>query len=254
MKRWEIINAIIRKNGYERYLEIGTWMGECISKVECPIRHGVDPGDKPTRVEDCKGKWAPVARQLRADPKMHFDPYRTESNEGYPTGPRNELFHETSDSFFEMLEEGKDSGTPFIPFYGDPYPIKLGFYDFIFIDGCHTHAQSYDDFVNSWKWLQDKGTIMLHDTLPASEARAKPDGMDNGEVWKTAALLHCTWPELEIVTVDTDEGCTLISSMEKGEAYSEAPLSECLMWKYFAAHREELLNVISVGEFEEMMK
>jgi len=43
MKRWDIINRLIKQYGMTRYLEIGTQKDECLSKIECKHKVGVDP-------------------------------------------------------------------------------------------------------------------------------------------------------------------------------------------------------------------
>ena len=43
MKRWDIINQLIKQYGMRRYLEIGTQKDDCLSKVECEFKVGVDP-------------------------------------------------------------------------------------------------------------------------------------------------------------------------------------------------------------------
>jgi len=43
MDRTEIINSLIKKNGYKKYLEIGVESGINIRNVECDLKHGVDP-------------------------------------------------------------------------------------------------------------------------------------------------------------------------------------------------------------------
>jgi hypothetical protein len=44
MYRDDIINFFIKKYNYKKYLEIGVFEGGCIRKIECEIKHGVDPG------------------------------------------------------------------------------------------------------------------------------------------------------------------------------------------------------------------
>jgi hypothetical protein len=46
--RHEIINTLIKKNGYTRYLEIGVRDNHCFDKVVCKLKHGVDPNGKGT--------------------------------------------------------------------------------------------------------------------------------------------------------------------------------------------------------------
>ena len=43
MKRWDIINQLIEQFGMTRYLEIGTQKDECLSKIKCKHKVGVDP-------------------------------------------------------------------------------------------------------------------------------------------------------------------------------------------------------------------
>lgn len=42
-KRFEIINYLIKKHGYTRYLEIGVGKGKNFSKINCVSKFGVDP-------------------------------------------------------------------------------------------------------------------------------------------------------------------------------------------------------------------
>jgi len=42
MKRYDIINYLIEKYKYKKYLEIGVGQGYCFSKVECETKHSVD--------------------------------------------------------------------------------------------------------------------------------------------------------------------------------------------------------------------
>jgi hypothetical protein len=41
--RMDVINHLIKKFGYSNYLEIGVRDGECIRKILCANKHGVDP-------------------------------------------------------------------------------------------------------------------------------------------------------------------------------------------------------------------
>ena len=43
MYRFDIINTLIKKHGYQRYLEIGVEGGEAFGSVQCAVKHGVDP-------------------------------------------------------------------------------------------------------------------------------------------------------------------------------------------------------------------
>ena len=45
MYRYDIINLLIKKHNYKSYLEIGVRNPkECLDKINCELKHGVDPG------------------------------------------------------------------------------------------------------------------------------------------------------------------------------------------------------------------
>jgi len=44
MYRDDIINLFIEKYRFTKYLEIGVFQGECIKKIKCDTKDGVDPG------------------------------------------------------------------------------------------------------------------------------------------------------------------------------------------------------------------
>lgn len=41
--RYDIVNMLIRKNNYKKYLEIGVWYGEMFVEIECENKVSVDP-------------------------------------------------------------------------------------------------------------------------------------------------------------------------------------------------------------------
>jgi methyltransferase family protein len=43
MYRFDLINLLIQKHGYRRYLEIGVEDGDAVRSVRCEVKHGVDP-------------------------------------------------------------------------------------------------------------------------------------------------------------------------------------------------------------------
>lgn len=138
----------------------------------------------------------------------------------------------TSDAFFENLNPKKG-------------------YDIIFIDGLHTYEQSLKDFRNSERHLNPGGHIIFHDTNPPTELHASDvqiSGDWNGTVYKTVIELRSEWPNLNIFTVDTDWGVTVITRGEQ-EAL-RLDLGNCLNYRFFESNRQRLLNLISVDEFK----
>lgn len=86
------------------------------------------------------------------------------------------------------------------------------YFDCIFIDGLHVYEQVKKDILNSIKWLNPSGTIILHDTLPnSSSSQAVPRfrSLWNGDVWK-AVVEARTWKDIDCVTVKIDQGVSVI--------------------------------------------
>lgn len=121
-------------------------------------------------------------------------------------------------------------------------------YDIIFIDGDHTYEQCYRDIVNSLAILNEGGTIVVHDCIPHNEMTQRvPRETDawHGDVWRSILRLRMEEYDLEIYTVDTDEGCAIIRrGKQELLAYGEHN------YPYFEKHRKEILNEISVNEFK----
>ena len=44
-KRWDLLNYLIRKFEYKKYLEIGVQSGLCFENVRCEHKVGVDPNE-----------------------------------------------------------------------------------------------------------------------------------------------------------------------------------------------------------------
>lgn len=53
MKKEEIINDLIRENGYTKYLEIGYGDGYCFNRIECENKLAVDPSPTVPEHEGC---------------------------------------------------------------------------------------------------------------------------------------------------------------------------------------------------------
>ncbi len=194
MKRLELINSIIKKEGYKKYLEIGVntpaQPGWVHNKIDVEVKHGVDPAEKV-----------------------------------------NATFKMTSDEFFENHISTK--------------------YDIVFIDGLHLFEQVHRDILNSLKWLNENGTIVVHDCNPLLEktqVREHTSGAWHGDVWKAILKLRMENPELEIYTVDTDEGCAVIRTGY--QRLFKTNEKEIYNFNFFNLHRKEILNLINIREFK----
>lgn len=56
LKRSNIINYLIEKNLYKKYLEIGVFNGFTFNKVSCKLKHGVEPGTEEVSVAEVTHK------------------------------------------------------------------------------------------------------------------------------------------------------------------------------------------------------
>ena len=126
--RFQVVQDIIDKKKYEKYLEIGCFDDELFNHVKCQKKVGVDPVSGGT-------------------------------------------IRETSDQFFKKNDEK---------------------FDCIFIDGLHEYKQVKKDIINSLKFLNDDGVVLLHDCLPNdyyAQATPRCQWVWNGDVWK--AIVEC---------------------------------------------------------------
>jgi hypothetical protein len=204
MTRIEIINAIIQKNNYKTYLEIGVntpaQPGYSHDSINIPTKHGVDPNVDTT-------------------------------------------FKMTSDDFFAQ---------------------NKNMYDIIFVDGLHIFDQAYRDIVNSLRFLNVRGTIIVHDCNPMKEVtqrRKQPTGfwvriwhgirhgvwhgVWHGDVWKAILKLRIENPNIQIYTIDADEGCAIIQKGSQ-ELYKPDTNRDPFTFDFLNENREKILNLVSV--------
>lgn len=126
-------------------------------------------------------------------------------------------------------------------------------YDIIFVDGLHLFEQAYRDIINSLHWLNDGGTIVVHDCNPIKEItqrRERASDAWHGDVWKAILKLRTEHPDVQIATVDTDEGCALIRRGKQELLETETSRDDIYTYNFFSHHRREILNLISVADFQ----
>jgi hypothetical protein len=139
-------------------------------------------------------------------------------------------------------------------------------FDVILVDPYHAYAQSRRDLEAALALLSSGGALVVHDCLPPSEALAGPEfqpGFWCGVTYKAFIDFVAANPELRYVTVDADYGCGVVRKAAPllparsprsarrrvfarwtgfGDDFAAA-------WRYFAAHRASLLNLIDVDAF-----
>jgi len=126
-------------------------------------------------------------------------------------------------------------------------------YDIVFVDGLHLHEQVYRDIVNSLNNINENGTIVVHDCNPITEItqrRERASDAWHGDVWKAIVQLRMENPNIEIDTVNTDEGCGIIRkgtqellNVNENENYYD--------YSFLEKNRETAINLISVKTFKE---
>lgn len=125
-------------------------------------------------------------------------------------------------------------------------------YDIIFVDGLHVFEQAYRDIVNSLKWLNDGGTIVVHDCNPTTEITQRvirASDVWHGDVWKALLKLRTEHPDVEVATVDTDEGCGIITKGHQELLPKESDEAVMYTYPYLEAHRQDILHLVSPAEF-----
>ena len=130
-------------------------------------------------------------------------------------------------------------------------------YDVVFVDGLHLFEQALRDCLHALDVLNPGGVVILHDTRPSNRLSAsRVPGKDpkwHGDVWRAVVVLRALRPSLSVMTLDSDEGLTIVRAL--GENDAPAPLlnlsDEPFSWEYYVAEYRELLSVIDTRQFLE---
>ena len=80
-------------------------------------------------------------------------------------------------------------------------------FDLVFIDGLHEYEQVKKDILNSLKFLNPGGIVLVHDCLPESmskQAVPRYRSIWNGDVWKAIVDLRCK-ENINIYTCNIDQ-------------------------------------------------
>ena len=215
LMRYDIIQRLIDHHGYKVYLEIGIHKGNTWNRIVCDNKRGIDP-------------------------EKHVDSIY--------------IHEETSDEYFAYRDKitiGKSSPE----------------FDIVFIDGLHRAEQVWRDIRNSLRYLNPGGCIVLHDCNPPTLAHAGPEPeifkppLPTGEphyvwcgtVWQAAYRLgELKFSEHDdFYTVDTDWGVSVWEIGNKTQLFPSKIDEETNMdfWNYFDQNRQEILNLITVDEF-----
>lgn len=124
-------------------------------------------------------------------------------------------------------------------------------YDIIFIDGLHIFEQVYRDIINSLNNLNEGGIIVVHDCNPVTEItqrRVRASDAWHGDVWKAIVKLRIENSDLDICTVNTDEGCGIIKKGKQDLLFVNDNVN-VYDYNFLEENRKIALNLINVDEF-----
>ena len=125
-------------------------------------------------------------------------------------------------------------------------------FDCVFIDGLHVYDQVKKDILNSSKFLNQNGFILVHDCLPRSLSRQAVPRYRltwNGDVWKAIVDLRRN-PELEIFTCLADEGISIIQNKKNSNILNLDKKISNLKFKDFYYNHKEYMRIINFEEFK----
>ena len=128
---------------------------------------------------------------------------------------------------------------------------KLTF-DCIFIDGLHTYKQVKKDILNSIKFLNNNGFILVHDCLPStlsSQAVPRYKMLWHGDVWKAIVDLRRD-NNIEIFTCLIDWGIAIIQKKENSDILKIDKKISNLKFKDFYLNHKRYMRPISYEEFK----
>ena len=127
-------------------------------------------------------------------------------------------------------------------------------FDLIFIDGLHVYEQVKKDILNSLKFLNENGMILVHDCLPDSlskQAVPRYKMKWNGDVWKAIVDLRQR-EDLEIYTCEIDEGIGIITKKKNTSILKlDKPVKKLKFKDYFNNYKE-YLRVIELSDFKKL--
>lgn len=229
MTRITLINSLLDFMQGESYLEIGVRDGKTIAEIKAKHKVGVDPAYN-------------LKRDLAFKEVFGFNDFK--------------LFKQTSDDFFKINAK-------------KVFPKGI---DLVFIDGLHNYEQSLRDVINCLEFLNPKGFLVLHDCNPIGAAQAFPiknsynevietlkyggiegwTGEWNGDVWKTIVHLRAFHPELNVRTIDADQGLGIVWFGKNDEQLKVERIElENAGFDFLAKNRAEFLGLISEEDFFE---
>lgn len=129
-------------------------------------------------------------------------------------------------------------------------------FDLIFIDGLHVYDQVIKDIENALKFLNDDGTILMHDCLPINakyQFVPRSRYKWNGDVWK-AVVLYRTKKDLDICTGVFDQGISVIKKRNNTQLLNDRISSyKNLKFKYLYKNYNKIMRLKNFSQVLEFV-
>ena len=126
-------------------------------------------------------------------------------------------------------------------------------FDLVFIDGLHEYSQVKKDILNSLKFLNKGGLILVHDCLPenmSKQAVPRYRMIWNGDVWRAIVDLRQN-ENIEIYTCEMDQGIGVIQKKKNTEILKIDKKINELKFKDFYENYKKYVRVISIKDLQE---
>ena len=127
-------------------------------------------------------------------------------------------------------------------------------FDCVFIDGLHEYKQVKKDIVNSLKFLNNNGIVLVHDCLPDSVSKQAVPRYRmswNGDVWKAIVDLRRN-PNIEIFTCLVDQGIAIIQNKKNSNILKLNIDIEKLKFRDFYYNYFKYMRIITLEEFKKI--
>jgi hypothetical protein len=129
-------------------------------------------------------------------------------------------------------------------------------FDCIFIDGLHVYEQVRKDILNSIKFLNSNGTIIIHDCLPSkiwNQIVPKIYGHWNGDVWK-AIVEARTMLNIDTYTCKADHGLGIIFKRQNRNLLNiKTKNFKELKFKDYYNNHNHLMNIIEAKDIGSLL-
>lgn len=128
-------------------------------------------------------------------------------------------------------------------------------FDLVFIDGLHEYNQVKNDIINSLKFLNENGIILVHDCLPDSMSKQAVPRYRmtwNGDVWRAIVDLRQR-NDIEIYTCEMDQGIGVIQKKRNSDVLQVDKAVDKLMFKDFYKNYKNYMRIISVKDLKNIL-